>query len=231
MTAGKVFADFKRKTRTWQQSDCRRQVLQILDRQKPDDGWHVTEAVCMGSGSFSRDNIEHCKRSMTQFVAFMDVMRHIQASSDSEVKVYAQEPVYTTVDLAFLKLLEVTPCQTPPGIMPPAEELVREGPRAMDIFSRSSFVCELFMERNPVFIERLLEVEVPLVVGSMAINRDKIRANGAKLDGDKLARLEEKFKNEYQSYRMPRFDEDPNVIEGLYISTRMPEDESEENSD
>ena len=157
----KLQADYNRRMRTWQASTCRKELQQILNRKQPDDGWQIKEAICLASGSFSRDNWECQKRTMCQFVAFMDTVKHLQATSDDKVTIVAQEMVYTPLDIEFLLGMDMTVYNDPV-----TNEDLYNGTSAPDHLSPASFVFEAFMDKHPPTVQQVLTSGMRLFIGT-----------------------------------------------------------------
>ncbi|KAJ4411832.1 hypothetical protein N0V91_000967 [Didymella pomorum] len=104
LTAEKLLQDFQNRTRKWETTACAKHLVDVLAKAEK----NVTDAVCIGIGSFSRD-WEHRHRAMWQLVLFMGVISYLRQSS-TEVKLYAQEPAFTSLDHDFLSLLSVNVC-------------------------------------------------------------------------------------------------------------------------
>jgi len=225
MTVEQLRRDFKARMKVWRASDCRKQVCQILDRQTPDEGWNIEHAVCMASGSFSRENLENRKRSGFQFVAFVDMVNHLQEEGKAEIRVVAQEPAFTEVDRLFLADIGVEVCQVAVEEGGGKED-GSAGSRVTDYFGPSSFVCELFMERQEGFLRDLLQAEAKLVLSSIMTARWWMRQYRKAVDEDTT--LDQVVSHDYQKYRMPRFDDDPNIFEGLCIFSRRPAEDDDE---
>lgn len=68
----KLQNEFDHMTTKWTQSECRRSLLAILQRQFGDQKSKVTEAVCLALGSVSREQRTR-KDSLWQLVTFMDI--------------------------------------------------------------------------------------------------------------------------------------------------------------
>ncbi|KAJ4984686.1 hypothetical protein SVAN01_09800 [Stagonosporopsis vannaccii] len=103
LTAEKLLQDHNKRTEKWKTASCAQHLESVLTKRE----WVVDNAVCIGIGSFSRD-WEHRHRAMWQLVLFMSVVSHLQKSR--EVKLYAQEPAFTSIDHEFLSLLSVHVC-------------------------------------------------------------------------------------------------------------------------
>ena len=152
----KLLADYERYIRWWKTSECRRALRQTLDKVKPDEGWQIKEAIILGSGSFTRDNMECVKRSMLQITAFKDIVQHIQSTSTDDIKIIAQEPQYTSVDRRFLSEL---------GIVVHDAEFNDSG-RMWFNLQYGAMVFEAFMEMNLGDLEKLVQWDPKLYIGS-----------------------------------------------------------------
>ncbi|KAF1931596.1 uncharacterized protein M421DRAFT_417359 [Didymella exigua CBS 183.55] len=104
LTAEKLLQDFQNRTEKWKTTACAQHLEDVLRKNE----WAVTEAVCIGIGSFSRD-WEHRHRAIWQLVLFMGVVCHLRKSS-TEIQLHAQEPAFTSLDHEFLSLLSVNVC-------------------------------------------------------------------------------------------------------------------------
>jgi hypothetical protein len=76
LTAEKLLQDFQNRTEKWKTTACAKHLESLLSRGERD----LTEAVCIGIGSFSRD-WEHRHRAMWQLVLFMGVVSYCELSS------------------------------------------------------------------------------------------------------------------------------------------------------
>jgi len=103
ITPQKLLSEFGKLQERWKDTAVATQFQDLVKDKK----WTVSEAVCIGIGSFSRD-WEHRWRSMWQLVLFMDVILHL----DKEVRMYAQDPAFTSIDMEFLRLLSITVVDT-----------------------------------------------------------------------------------------------------------------------
>lgn len=241
ITVAKIRADFESKKRQWLNSNCFQQVRQILDRQKPEEGWRIGNAVCLATGSFSRDNLQNRHRSLMQFVAFVTVVQHLQKAQATKILCYAQEPEYTPVDEDFLASMGFNTLRC-------HEELNHPGlGDAANYLDASAFVFEPFMQLSVKPMHELLESGVQLYIGSSmqrwanntpkpdSESKAKTRASGilerkessamiqARRD---LKQLEQSIRLQ-RSYKFPRYEEDPNIFEGLGISWKDTPDNEE----
>lgn len=85
LTAEKLLEEFKMLQERWEDTALAAQIKQIVEGKKSKDddggdGWGVTEGVCIGIGSFSRD-WAHRWRSLWQLVLFVDVIEHRKSFS------------------------------------------------------------------------------------------------------------------------------------------------------
>ncbi|EMC94034.1 hypothetical protein BAUCODRAFT_150257 [Baudoinia panamericana UAMH 10762] len=201
---------FHAATRKWMVSTCRTEVLEILDRKKPDDGWQISKVVCLASGSFSRSNWQSRQRSMLQFAALVDIIEHLETDSELEsrdkIARFAQDPQYTAVDTEFLGCYGFTVLQSALSAVGKAEL----GLAAQHV-SPASFVFEPFMDVSTEAVAELCAGDPALYIGS-SIHRNLTAKSKAAAD----------FMRARGSYRMPAFTEDPNVFEGLAIWWKEP---------
>ncbi|KAK0786620.1 hypothetical protein LTR75_013150 [Friedmanniomyces endolithicus] len=216
LTLERLQTDFKTKSKVWRNSTCRQELLAILDKQQPDTGWQLQEVVCLATNSFSRDNFQARQRSMMQWVAFFDIVQHLQTRQEGSIALFAQEPNYTALDKQFLQSLDT----------------------AKQHSLASSFVFEAFMDLGVEAVGDLLGGDPVLYIGSSVERwREKpqrsgvassarrstagIATDGGRNDDDDgeggVARSVAGFTGTRKSYRMPRFEEDPNIFDGLLI--------------
>lgn len=213
ITLNKLIASYEHRMQIWRASTCRQQVRQIFDRKKPESGWQIKQAICFASGSFCRDNWECQRRSMAQFVAFMDIVDHLQTTSAAEICISARELVYTQLDAEFLSKLKVAASVTE-SIPPPSE-----GTSVLqDESDCDSFVFEPFMDKVLSAVQTLLTFNAKLFIGTSCPSSEASGVSGDELQ--KMRSLYEKFNADHSSYYFPSFEEDPNIFEGLRICWR-----------
>ncbi|KAM0715050.1 hypothetical protein Q7P37_009515 [Cladosporium fusiforme] len=222
-TVSDIEKDFAAKLRTWRQSTARQQLHRTLLHLKPDAGWQIHTAVCLGTGSFSRDNFDCRKRTMEQFAMFADTVEYLQKSGECEIDVHVQEGWYNDLDKEFLRTKGMKVPEMQQGAYPTADC----GP-ATELFGPHTFVCELYIEHSEGTIRSLTQRDVPLLVSTSRrmCSRDYY-PGGVFKKGDLTAFLGAMDKN-YRSLRFPHFDEDPNVFEGLDVLAPLPEDEDDD---
>ena len=109
LTPEKLLDDFKKLQERWEDTAVAKQIEELLKKSQ----CNIDSAVCIGIGSLSRD-WAHRWRSLWQLVLFLDVVKHCKSASGAEedVKMYAQDPAFTTLDVTFLKELGVEVTET-----------------------------------------------------------------------------------------------------------------------
>ncbi|KAK0361144.1 hypothetical protein LTR94_024497 [Friedmanniomyces endolithicus] len=219
LTLERLQTDFKTKSKVWRNSTCRQELLAILDKQQPDTGWQLQEVAR--------------QRSMMQWVAFFDIVQHLQTRQEGSIALFAQEPNYTALDKQFLQSLDVRVLDADHN----SEYAVGLG-EAKQHSLASSFVFEAFMDLGVEAVGDLLGGDPVLYIGSSVERwREKpqrsgvassarrstagIATDGGRNDDDDgeggVARSVAGFTGTRKSYRMPRFEEDPNIFDGLLI--------------
>lgn len=101
LTLEKLLADFKKLQDRWEDTALAQQMEKLVASRT----WNVGHAVCIGIGSFSRD-WAHRWRSLWQLVLFIAIIDNLKRSEPvTEMKTYAQDPAFTTLDVEFLNVL------------------------------------------------------------------------------------------------------------------------------
>lgn len=195
--------DYTTKLKSWKSSTCRRQLLSILNRGRPDGGWGIQRAICLGSGSFSRENLECRRRSLWQIVVFVDVVGYLREDLGMHVEGSAQEPMYTELDVEFLRGLDIKVLQVDVGT-----KTERSGPAA-DLLVPACFVYEPFLDMSAAMLRELSEADLRLYIGS------SIR--GLRERDTEAGKLAREFAGGRRMYKFPAFEGDPNVVEGLEV--------------
>lgn len=234
LTVKHLSTDFNAKSKQWRSSTCRRATLDILDKQHLNEEWHIDKAVCLATSSFSRDNWQARQRSMMQWAAFFDIVQHLQSKVESAITTFAQEPMYTPLDRQFLEILGVRVLDADHGDKDLGEAVQHLGP--------STFVLEAFMDLGYEAIQGTCEGDPALYIGSsmkraletwqrrnppdLANSAEEDKAAPGYVDQVQQPQSVADFVASRRSYRMPRFEEDPNVFEGLHIYWKEPHDDS-----
>jgi hypothetical protein len=148
---------------------------------------------------------------MIQVAAFMDIVEHLQATSDDKINIIAQELIYTPLDIEFLSHLNITAYHDPA-----IGQSTYQGPSATDFIGCDSFAFEPFMDKVLPVVRQLLYSDLRLLIGTSAPD---MGAKDTSIDDQRVMRaLYGQFDANYPSYYFPPFEEDPNVFEGLRVS-------------
>jgi hypothetical protein len=98
LTSAKLNEEFEKLQEKWTGTGVSTQIAAFMAKRTGD----VDGALCIGIGSFARD-WEHRWRSMWQLVLFVEVVK----LCGGDVKMYAQDPAFTPLDVEFLRILEI----------------------------------------------------------------------------------------------------------------------------
>jgi hypothetical protein len=215
-----ITTEFSAKTKTWRQSACRKAWLQLFDRIRPDPGWPLHTAVCLGGGSLARDNVECRRRSMWQTVAFVDLARQL----GGDLQLYVLDPAYTELDARFFASLRVAVLEPPPSPpLSPGEGRAGElGAAARRVLGPEAMLFEPFVDMSAAMLAAILECGVGVYVGSSI---DGLRQRGVGDDGGELAR---RFCVGRRMCKVPSFEIDPNVFEGMAVYFKDDDDEEDD---
>lgn len=164
-TLEKLRASFNAKLKVWRTSSACEAIRKMLDRECPDEGWSFDTALCLATGSFSRDNFENSKRSMFQFVTFIDTVWYLQRNTPNPIQMAAQDPGYTDLDQEFLASLDITLLDLSLGDGPQGL-----GPAKAHLSSQTA-VFEYFMDMGPGKVRDILDGDLRLYIGSSFTNR------------------------------------------------------------
>lgn len=220
-TVDSITKDFEAKSRTWRQSSARQQLHRTLMHLRPEGGWQIRKAVCLGTGSFNRDNFDCRKRTMEQFAMFVDTVEYLQKAEGEEIEIYAQEWWYNDLDRGFLtsKGMHISEMQAPVSF----DDC---GP-ATKHFGPDTFVCELYIEHAEGTVRHLIQSQIQLLMSTsrrMCLRSYCAGDSFGKGDQAKSLGVMDKY---YRSLRFPHFEEDPNVFEGLDILAPIPKEEDD----
>lgn len=221
-TIDSVAKEFAAKGKIWKRSEARQQLHRMLRLLKPDAGWQLDTAVCLGTGSFNRDNFECRKRTMEQFAMFVDTLEYLQELQEERITVCVQEGYYNELDRKFLETMGMDVPDYEPHIFP----ILDCGP-ATKLFGPRTFVCELFIEHSEGTVRTLTQSQVPLLMSTSRRMCSRGYKPGESFkEGDHL-RLSNYINKSYRAMRFPHFEEDPNVFEGLDILAPELEEEDD----
>ncbi|PSN72167.1 hypothetical protein BS50DRAFT_597564 [Corynespora cassiicola Philippines] len=105
LTVERLVGDLKGREERFRGTQVAAQIERTLDAGK---GKVIESAVCIGIGSFSLD-WEHRHRAMWQLVLFRGVVAKLkEINPESQIALYAQEPIFTSLDIEFLATLGIT---------------------------------------------------------------------------------------------------------------------------
>ena len=221
-TLDSIVKEFGAKSRIWKRSEARKQLHRMLGLMKPEAGWQLETAVCLGTGSFNRDNFECRKRTMEQFAMFVDTLEYLQELQENRISVCVQEGYYNDLDKRFLETFGMKAPDYEPHVYP----ILDCGP-ATKLFGPHTFVCELFIEHTEGTIRSLTQTGVPLLMSTSRMMCTRGYQPGeAFKDGDHT-RLLSAIDKTYKTLRFPYFEEDPNVFEGLDILAPEPHEDDD----
>ena len=221
-TLDSIAKEFGAKSRIWKRSEARKQLHRMLSLIKPEAGWQLETAVCLGTGSFNRDNFECRKRTMEQFAMFVDTLEYLQELQENKISVCVQEGYYNDLDKRFLETFGMKA----PDYEPHVYFILDCGP-ATKLFGPHTFVCELFIEHTEGTIRSLTQTGVPLLMSTSRMMCTRGYQPGeAFKDGDHT-RLLSAIDKTYKTLRFPYFEEDPNVFEGLDILAPEPHEDDD----
>jgi hypothetical protein len=221
-TLESIATEFGAKGRLWKRSEARKQLHRMLALMRPERGWQLDTAVCLGTGSFNRDNFECRKRTMAQFAMFVDTLEYLQEQQKEKIKVVVQEGYYNELDKKFLQTLGMEVPEYKPHVYP----IVDCGP-ATELFGPRTFVCELFIEHTEGTIRALTQKGVKLLVSTSRMMCTRGYQPGESFKEGDHKQLLGKIDGTYRAMRFPYFEEDPNVFEGLDILAPEPQEEDE----
>jgi hypothetical protein len=177
-------------------------------------------AVCLGTGSFNRDNFECRKRTMEQFAMFVDTLEYLQELQEQKIAVCVQEGYYNELDRKFLEMMGMNVPEYEPHVFP----ILDCGP-ATKLFGPHTFVCELFIEHSEGTVRTLTQSKVPLLMSTSKLMCSRGYQPGESFKKGDHATLLNWINASYRTTRFPHFEEDPNVFEGLDILAPEEEDD------
>ncbi|KAK5112735.1 hypothetical protein LTR62_003833 [Meristemomyces frigidus] len=248
--------EFGVKLKVWRGSTCRKQLLAVLDKQRPDEGWALTNAICLASGSFSRDNFTVRQRSLTQFTAFLDIVKHLQSQQEEDpIAVFAQDPLFTPLDREHLQTqgIQVLDAEKYHDRRPSDRGVGEAG----GYITTSTFIFEAYMERSETGVRSLLQPDPILYVGTCCNpgvgnkhqrlahirtaetiynapqGKPALSHNNRFVEDDiaeklRMNELQEKFLRVRRDCYFPPFEEDPNMFKGMRVCWKGEKDEDED---
>lgn len=206
ITAEDLQKDFHKKRKLWQASSCRKALIQILEKSRPDEGRKITKAICLATGSFSTQNFEMNKRSVLQLACFIDSAAAIEEESGEKIEMLAQEPSYNQVDEEFLSGLSITVLPLAAGVNPFDIGL---GPSRAHMGPKT-LTCNFFMNISLTAVEEFFGIKHGLYIGTPFNHTWQAPV-------PEFVKAKKEFHQEYVMKKMLRFEEDPGVFEGLVV--------------
>lgn len=185
-------------------SSVAKQVSEVMGK----NSHQIKEAVCIGIGSFSRD-WEHRYRSLWQLVLFIDAVQQLSAN-EVQVRLYAQDPAFTTLDMAFLEVLKVNITK---------DDIQKH-------ISSSTLVFSPFVDwfiLLPVFIQ---SKKPALYIGNEILDNYSTfaRSDEKKEKLEECNKLGSLFLEDYNCVKVKDFEYHAHALNGMIIYTRKSED-------
>ncbi|KAI6844071.1 hypothetical protein KC340_g812 [Hortaea werneckii] len=201
-----------------------------MDKKRPDEGWGIERAVCLAAGSFSRDNWQSRQRSLMQFVAFVDIVKHLQDDGEGQIQCFAQEPQFTESDQTYLASIGVQVIEHHPDANSKALGPVHEH------LGSSTFVFEPFMDFDFNGMQSLFGTDPSFYIGSSAkrwieLSKRHVQSETQAAESkavDVPASAVEKaldFGRTRASCHFPVFEEEPLIFEGLDLYWKQSDEE------
>ncbi|KAI6915172.1 hypothetical protein KC318_g114 [Hortaea werneckii] len=201
-----------------------------MDKKRPDEGWRIERAVCLAVGSFSRDNWQSRQRSLMQFVAFVDIVKHLQHDGEGQIQCFAQEPQFTESDQTYLASIGIRVIEHHPDANSKALGPVHE------LLGPSTFVFEPFMDFDFNGMQSLFSTDPNFYIGSSAkrwieLSKRHVQSESQVAESkaaDLPASAVEKtldFGRTRASCHFPVFEEEPLIFEGLDLYWRQSDEE------
>ncbi|KAF4542686.1 uncharacterized protein LTHEOB_7416 [Lasiodiplodia theobromae] len=189
----------------------------------------IRNAVCIGLGSLSVDNIAAGVRSMWQLVCFLDIVGMLSesAAAGEEVKMYAEDPVFNTLDEEIFEELGITVVK---GLRS-TDGSRQEG--AAQFIEPDSLIFAPFMP-SFIMLEDFLAGKDPAiyigndVLAMLDLAKSQVRYSG---DVDERTRrciqaAEEFLAQGREVVALPEFDLHEHALAGQMIYWRKPTEES-----
>lgn len=209
MTVEKLVGELKKLKDQWTDTAVANQFVSLLEK---NHDLNVTEAVCIGVGSFSRD-WEHRHRSMWQVVLFLDVVRLLR-TRNAQMKLYAQDPAFTHLDKDFLQHLDVEVTD---------HDIEKH-------ISATSFVFSPFVDWFLLLPAFLKDKKPSLYVGNEILD-DYTAFAGSEEKREKLTECNElgrAFLKDTDCVRLKDFDKHANALNGMVVYIRRREDQEDD---
>ncbi|RYP12924.1 hypothetical protein DL765_007094 [Monosporascus sp. GIB2] len=124
LSVSEIQRDHERFSRQWQESSCRRQLLDLMASRTGRPTTTVSQAVCLGIGSFDPEDgaWEVKRRAHIQLAAFLSIVGELGGGGgggaeqqQQPIRCYFQEPLFTPADEAFIKGMGHKVLRSPSG--------------------------------------------------------------------------------------------------------------------
>ncbi|KAL1627916.1 hypothetical protein SLS54_002183 [Diplodia seriata] len=188
----------------------------------------IRNAVCVGLGSLSVDNVAAGVRSMWQLVCFLDMVGMLSGGgAGGPVKMYAEDPVFNALDVEVFEELGITVVH---GLRS-TDGSRQEG--AAQFIEPDSFVFAPFMPSFIVLEDFLADRDPAIYVGNdvlatLELARSQVRYSG---DVDERTRRCIRVADEFlaqgrEVVTLPEFELHEHALAGQMIYWRKPAEES-----
>ncbi|KAH7115798.1 hypothetical protein B0J11DRAFT_538473 [Dendryphion nanum] len=207
LNATKLVQDFNMILTKWRTSKCAVSMQQMLESQ----AWHVEGAVCIGIGSFSLD-WENRHRALWQLALFVDITNWISIGvKGKSVAIYAQDPIFTPLDIEFLSMLE-HPIQT-------LDSTIHQH------ITPHTFVFAPFVDWAlllPVFLD---DTDPLLYIGNEVLADYRAFAVDSSKER-KCADIGKRFLEKRETHKVPDFEMHGSALQGLVVHWKTDGDNS-----
>ena len=219
-TVDSIRAGFDQSTALWKGSPSRRALVELLGGNLFSSDFGIRKAVCLATGSFSRDNLQNRRRSMLQFAVFIDILRHLERLAKVKIDVLAQDPMYTIVDVDFLSTLKVQVIGPHSSDSKPLPCDLQE---VKPHLGQTTFVYEPYMNTSLDDMELLCSGDVGLYIGSSWRKETFMTdASGVRVFHTRLSTLVRSFHADRRAQQFPLFSAFPGAFDGLVIYWKEP---------
>lgn len=198
LTGAKLSQDFVLMRDKWRLTECATFMKQFITSKR----WDIKTAVCIGIGSFSLD-WEHRYRSLWQLALFVDVLDWAMENDErSEVIIYAQDPIFSAVDIDFLSSLRRPVIVVEDGIQ-------------KHISSRT-FIFSPFVDWALLLPTFIKDRDPVLYIGNAILSSYEDYAGGQKC-GDECGAIGKIFLDGREMTKVPDFSGHDAALQGLNI--------------
>ncbi|KAI8631598.1 hypothetical protein F5Y19DRAFT_399518 [Xylariaceae sp. FL1651] len=110
-----VKQDHERFARQWKSSPSNFQLQELLFA--PIASGAVTKAICFGLGTFDPADgaWEQKRKTHVQLAAFLTIVEHIENKASRQIRCFFQDPIFNSVDRAFIESLGHEVVESPAG--------------------------------------------------------------------------------------------------------------------